>query len=224
MSEIVYDPKNELQCALALAIYHDNFFEVRYLVEVCGAEVNGTCYRPDKTEKYQAIPDMQDVNIAEYAGAHCNNPHILDLLFNHGLDADATLRACVNRYAYEIAFLCLMHKADPNLLDENGETMVYNLFQTISEAALLATLPSNMYVTLCVLYQMGYKDDGDRILKGIKQSNNPDLLEILDIWTPTDEECVSTVDLIKTHWDAFYPYKNPYRYFNSAVLKPTGEM
>lgn len=218
-NKINYQEK-ELQRALALAIRNDNFFEVHYLIEVCCADAKGYTYCVEKLEEYQVIPEVLGMTIAEYAGKYCDNPHIFDLLFRYGMDVNTTFKACIKRGAFEIVTQCLIHKADPNLREENGETVTYNHFQAIMNDKPLRHVSDERIVTLGILYHMGYKDDGDRILNIIKQSYDARLLEILDIYTPDAEERVRTMNDVIFFWNSQNPHKCPDNYFNSGILKP----
>ena len=210
-----------VQRELALAIKHDNYFEVKYLLMNRGADATGYEYCADKTKRLDSYATHTGITIAEYAGLHCRNYQIFKLLFQYGMDPEETLRACMRSPNLQGVLQCLLHGADANACEKDQRTKLRAYLQEIVDHPKRRT-SSERECIVCTLYNYGYQDDGS-VLSLLEDSDKQGITDILKINPVTREELEDIMRWTIFNWNIANPNKNPNNYITTRVLEPVSD-
>lgn len=205
-----------VQRELALAIRSDNFFEVKYLIERCGANPNGYEYLADTVSHVDAPYTQDGLTIAEYAGHMCENYHILHLLFQHGMDPTQTMIGCIKRRNVFGIIQCILHGANVNYRYKRGRTLLYTLVKEQIDHPVW----DNCAITtiIGILFHCGYKDENREVRTLLHEAKDPCLREILHVADAGIEELKQSIRAYIFNYNVYYPAKNPANYYSSGVL------
>lgn len=205
-----------VQRELALAIRNDNFFEVKYLIERCGANPRGYECLAD-TVSHIDVPNTQNgLTMAEYAGRTCENHHILHLLFQHGMDPTKTMIGCIKRRNIFGVIQCILHGANVNYRYKRGRTLLYTLVKEQIDHPVW----DNCAITtiIGILFHCGYKDENREVRTLLHEAKDPCLREILHVADASPEELSKCMRAYVFDYNVYYPAKNPANYYSSGVL------
>ena len=205
-----------VQRELALAIRNDNFFEVKYLIERCGANPNGYECLADTVSHIDAPNTQNGLTMAEYAGRTCENHHILHLLFQHGMDPTKTMIGCIKRRNIFGVIQCILHGANVNYRYKQGCTLLYTLVKEQIDHPVW----DNCAITtiIGILFHCGYKDENKEVRTLLREAKDPCLREILHVADAGIEELKKCMRAYIFNYNAYYPAKNPANYYSSSVL------
>lgn len=208
------DDDCSVQRELALAIRSDNFFEVKYLIEQCGANPRGYEYLAN-TVSLDAPGIHNGITIAEYAGRTCKDPHILSLLFRYGMDPTKTMIGCIkNRNLFGV-MQCILHGANVNHRYKGGRTLVQTLVQEQIDRPDGGDMA--IYNIICLLFHCGYKDKNKVVGEMLRNAQDPELRQILRVADGDREDLGGLLRAFIQNRNILYPYKNPANYFPSGV-------
>ena len=223
MSNSTIYSQQSVQRELAKAIRQGNYFEAKYLILRQDADPNGCEYYADSPR--DPDPEMQDegIPIAEYTGLNCDDYHIFQLLFEHGMDPTRTLIGCMKSANFIGALVCLLHGADINARDENGRPQLINYILSLMQYPMNPQFSDHCCVVVMIYHNEGYIDEKEAVKKLLERTDIIQLHETLYVAQYPAADLEHIFANYRFDYNVAFPNKNPSNYFSGDILTPFDE-